>query len=972
MKKSALHLILAWALLSFAMTSVLIGCEKPSDGKDGISGKPGDPGTPGSGGNNGNDGSDAFYLPDDLTFAITATSIGTSTATLQFTALDSLGNPYQFLKQSDVTSGYLVFLMAQMTPPANPGDPSQWQNYKSNPVVAPGVASPTFDKAGTLALIDKTLGKYSYTFSFNPHSVSSPIAVTYNANFTHRVAMQTALPGKELVVGTANIITKSATFDFVPSGHAVDGIVTVTKAMAATTNCNQCHAGVTGHAKYNDVNLCVMCHNPGANLGDSVNYDMNYMVHAIHSFNTKRTAPWRGPLNTGYAGTATDEVGLPQSSGNCRKCHHAETLSNGEIATGADGDNWKNIPNMKSCTACHNGVDFTVAATHKAPGGTINGGVQTSNKNCSVCHYPDMIEAYHSSATIGSPHKPNATVGSWEKGTITYPRMTYEMTRAEIMGSGALEIDFAIKADGVPIELLDSTGTANNKKFFITYSAPSSKPTAAQASADLPYTKYGLPTAPSFVLAFAGDQDGVTASNAVDWNNLGNGSAGGGQPLTVSLLRLGIPYWARPYSTTAVSGNLETSTCGGDPRQTSLTLAGCAGLGAAGSPTVITAENINLGSLTRKIDGSGHVYFTASITSQTVPTFNNNWRSVGMGSTLVKTYNYVYPYPFGAKLRAVGLQGTIKYDTSPGTTATLGTQATLNAESTFIKVTGDTERRTVIDPAKCANCHEELSLHGGNRVYQPICNMCHNAGLVETGKAANGNNPMDSFQLKNLVHSIHGAEKRVTPFMFSTASASSLAYPAAAMTVTGSVYSYPSGKLSATDLATFNAFITTNNNGTTWGDRANAPLGVSQTVITFPGKPQNCLTCHVGATSTTDATYGIEAIPTKALQATIVVDQDTSGGGALGSADAYLYGRYTYSQLPHNSDLTAEPIAASCRGCHDSPLAKVHMEQNGGKVGTARNAVQVGGAEACIVCHGYGRMVDADVQHGVKSAKQGP
>jgi hypothetical protein len=47
------------------------------------------------------------------------------------------------------------------------------------------------------------------------------------------------------------------------------------------------------------------------------------------------------------------------------------------------------------------------------------------------------------------------------------------------------------------------------------------------------------------------------------------------------------------------------------------------------------------------------------------------------------------------------------------------------------------------------------------------------------------------------------------------------------------------------------------------------------------------------------------------------------------------------------------------------------MEQNGGKVESARNATQVGGAETCILCHGYGRLIDADVKHGVKSAEHG-
>jgi hypothetical protein len=960
MKATSMKIVVLSLIAQFVFTMTLSSCLlKRSDGSNGSNGTNGANGSNGSDGTNGGDG---FYLPDDLTFAITASSIGASTATLQFTAEDSFGKPYNRFSQSDVTDGYLIFFLAQLTPPVASGDTAQWKNYKSDAVTAPGVASPTYDKTGTLTLIDSAAGKYSYTFSFNPHTVSSPVSVTYNADYTHRVAIQTAYSGREAVVGTPNIIVKSDTFDFVPSGHSVDGITTVTKAMAATSNCTQCHAELPGHNNYNNVNVCVLCHNPGANIGDSVNYDMSYMVHAIHSYNTKRTAPWRGPLNTGYTGSATEEVGLPQSSGNCSKCHHSDTLSNGEAPTGVDGDNWKNVPTMKACTACHNTVDFTVASTHKAPTGTINGGVQTSNRNCSVCHYTSMIEAYHSSSSIGSAHKPGASVGTWEKGIITYPRISYEISSATVDGGGNLSIDFAVKADGVIINLLDATGTGNNVRFATSYSVPSVKKSAA--TADSPYTKYAMPSAPIFYLAFAADQGSITAANAVDWNNIGNGSAGAGQPLTVSLLRLGMRYWAQPYdgAATPVTSAMALVPCLGDVRQTDGTLSGCGALGASGAPTVITGENINLGSLTPRYSGPTLIGFTAAITFQTVTALNSSWKSSGTGSTLVHTYSQVYPYPAGAKLRAVALGGSMKWDngaiaySTPSGTAYTTNLVTITTESIVKGVTGDNDRRTVVDPDKCAKCHEVLSMHGGSRVYQPrLCSMCHNAGFSSTGKIYDLDNPIDSIHLKNFIHGIHGSEKRETPLYFTAGT---------------NFYSYPSNTLSSTLLTAFDSFISANN-GVTWSKDstvAAVALANSKTLMSFPGKPQNCLICHIASTSTEDATYGIGAVPTNALESTQEIDPDTSGGAAASSRDSYTYGRFTY---PHNGDLTTKPISASCRGCHDGAVARVHMEQNGGKVLTARNATQVGGAESCILCHGPGRMVDADVQHGVQSSKAG-
>lgn len=934
---------------------------KGEDGVHGSGGAEGPKGQDGTSGDNGKDGRDGISLPDDLTLQITSAKIGDTTATIKFTATDTNGNGYNLFKQADVTNGYLVFFLAQLIPPASSGDSASWKNYSNTAVTAPGVSKPTVDKTGTLTLVDSSVGEYSYTFSFNPKTVTSPITVSYNADYLHRVGLQSAYPGREITTGTPNIISKSSTFDFVPSGRTVDGVTTVSKEMSSTNSCNECHDKMNGHdGKYKELKLCVMCHNPSVNLGDSVNYDMPYMVHAIHSYKTKRTTPWRGPLNTGYTGTATEEIALPQSSGNCRKCHHGDTLTNGEAPTGADGNNWKTNPTMKACTSCHNNVDFATASTHVAPGGTINGGIQTSNRNCTVCHYPEMVEAYHTSTAYATAHKPGSGVGTWEKGIVNYPRVSYEISSATIDGGGNLLIDFAIKADGQVIDLLDSSGTGNNVRFATTYSVPSVKKSAA--TADAPYTKWSLPSVPAFYLAFATDQGSITAANAADWNNYGNGGNGAGIPLQVSLLRLGMRYWAQAYdgAATPVVSALGLVPCLGDVRQTSTTLADCAAEGASGAPGTITAENINLGSLTPRYSGGTLIGFTATITNQTVAALNGSWKSSGVGSTLPKILNQVYPFPAGAKLRSVALGGsmrwdakTIAYSTPSGTTYS-SNLITINAESVVKEVTGDTVRRDIVDANKCANCHERLSMHGGSRVYEPkICAMCHNSNFASSGKTLDSDNPADGLQLKHMIHSIHGAEKRSTPYYLAAGT---------------SLYSWPSNKLGATGLTLFDNFLNTYN-GVTWSkDSTAAPVALTKntTVMTFPGKPNNCLTCHIDATSTTDGTWGVGSVPEYALEMTKEIAPDTTGGAAAGSRDAYTYGRYTGV---HDADVTTKPIAASCMGCHDSRMARIHMEQNGGKVSTARNATQVGEAESCVICHGYGRTADADVKHGVKSAK---
>ena len=112
-------------------------------------------------------------------------------------------------------------------------------------------------------------------------------------------------------------------------------------------------------------------------------------------------------------------------------------------------------------------------------------------------------------------------------------------------------------------------------------------------------------------------------------------------------------------------------------------------------------------------------------------------------------------------------------------------------------VTGDTVRRTVVDKAKCANCHEWFEGHGGNRVYQTqVCVMCHVPGLATSGRGisdaalaaydvhgrattrsstdwklrqdrANAalKFPVTTNNFKDMIHGIHSGRERVTPFL---------------------------------------------------------------------------------------------------------------------------------------------------------------------------------------------------------------
>ena len=96
---------------------------------------------------------------------------------------------------------------------------------------------------------------------------------------------------------------------------------------------------------------------------------------------------------------------------NCVKCHNgtaaAATTTSGKNIT-ANGDNWKMVPSVNACGACHNGIDFAnntgVTLADAAKGLTTSpyghvGRSQSDDASCSICHKMTDIPAYHSNTT---------------------------------------------------------------------------------------------------------------------------------------------------------------------------------------------------------------------------------------------------------------------------------------------------------------------------------------------------------------------------------------------------------------------------------------------------------------------------------------------------------------------------------------------------------------------------------------------
>ena len=298
-------------------------------------------------------------------------------------------------------------------------------------------------------------------------------------------------------------------------------------------------------------------------------------------------------------------------------------------------------------------------------------------------------------------------------------------------------------------------------------------------------------------------------------------------------------------------------------------------------------------------------------------------------------------FPVGATLRTVALQSRFRQLVEDE-------QVDRRTVSVVKPVTGDAQRRVIVDPAKCADCHESLQLHGGSRVVeaasdpaQPeVCVLCHNPNLSSSGRTANpeeelqedtvaalGDDPLTyperTQHFKNLIHGIHGSQRRTTDYEFVRNRLNGLYY--------------------------------------NWNE------------VTFPGELNNCLTCHF------EGTYELP-LPDGVLMST---EWTTTGDTAEGR-DAILDAR---DNVPTGTDLVNTPTAGTCYMCHDSESAVAHMEQNGGQInvflreapviGTdyisagadalTRDQVVAGNmTEACAVCHGAGRIADLSTAHGLK------
>ena len=225
-------------------------------------------------------------------------------------------------------------------------------------------------------------------------------------------------------------------------------------------------------------------------------------------------------------------------------------------------------------------------------------------------------------------------------------------------------------------------------------------------------------------------------------------------------------------------------------------------------------------------------------------------------------------------------------------------------------------RRSVVDIAKCNVCHDVLSLHGNNRTDEPgVCVVCHNPNATDASRRPSSGGVLtggvdgkleEAIDFRTMIHGIHAGQ------------ASNGGFREKGITIYGF-----SG---ANDFST----------------------------VVFPGKLNDCTACHIG---TSYQLTGIWAPPTAngILGTTTTTDpaaNTTTGPAASDAAD----------------NLRISPSAAVCSSCHDSAVAKLHMQDtfNGGNFSATQATISASVTENCTFCHGDGKVLNVKAVHGIQ------
>ena len=959
-------------LLALFITS-LSGCSG-SDGSAGPAGANGTNGT--SAGTNASTMSPTAWANSQFSGQVTGVTIGSDgKPVVSFKVTDKDGNPVTglgntALSAANAASGVpaalqnVYFTMAKLIPGAS-GSPARWVSYivTSNPTATaptPTPRTPTTETVGTM--VDNGDGTYKYTFfravtggtgsvqetvnnfTYTGNNIKADLDdLTYDANATHRVAVVISGNARNTGTNTPDASTSTANpvavalktpvnffYDFIPATGAV-ATDAQSKHVVDVNNCFSCHGGkfagiahggsvLTGvGGTRQNTKLCVTCHTQQTVYGrgeatvTATSVDMkvgttttNYKISGQSPFYFPR---WIHMIHMGENKAKTylnpvvvalADARFPQDQRNCTKCH----------SNAPQADNWKTVPNRLACGGCHDGIDFATGTGYSVKQHRAARAMLTSAEYPAT---PAKITAKMLTLT------PSGHLG----GVQTSDANCALCHTADVIATQHKAVTTPIPAEATGYQFAPTVGNLPTGAKQITYVLNSVTLNASRN----PVYKFKLQADGADVVFNTPSTTAELMNNFVGSTSL---------YVTFSVPRDGL---AAPADWNAyVNADL---------------------LGVfRGTSGTIPASGVGAGTLSAAPDASG--YYTLTQVGAAIPANATNmtgWMGLATGFAQTNIAGY-------AKLNVPA-----------------------EAVSVVVTSTGNVARRAIVEKARCNSCHSRLGVftskvfHGGQRNNPQACAMCHRPDQTSGG--------WSSASIA-YIHGIHGSAKRTVPFTWHTSNLGDETGNALAFQELG----YPGllrncQQCHLPNTVNFGTGTAANNSNAKWAyENGNVPyytVGQNKylTAQTYNGYTYNAAS-GVCATSTTATTVTAAA---DAVTSPYVTKGAFATTTDYGPGFAYNFGAVAGTTSCTNSGvvlpglapgatreaadttLVNSPIANACFACHTTPVAMSHMRGNGGYLYASRATVKaenggvMGYREACIVCHGAGKVADAEVIH---------
>jgi OmcA/MtrC family decaheme c-type cytochrome len=836
---------------------------------------------------------------------------------VKFTVKDANGNGIAGLGNKSQSATATVagltnigFTLAKLVPGTN-GAPSKWVSY--NVLVPPTVAQkagtiaaaascdsataptwcgsfPTTDTQGTL--VDEGGGNYTYTFYRDPKQVATLAAklidsadglakkadlgdLTFDPTLTHRLGIQ--------IGGNA-----PGTGSNTPNGVTATPAVAMVKTANVVFDFRPDGAAVTSTRNIVKIDSCSGCHD-GKVLAHGSRKDPQYCMtchtdQIRYTFSQEASSTNGGMTLTGTTRPTTavvDGRALGNFPNMVHKIHMGEELlKKGYFFNAAAEGKFNEVlyPQPRTnCVKCHDG---SASAVNKTANGD-NWKIVPSRLACGACH--DGINFATGTGTTLSGATTGHGIGS-------------------VGGSQADDSKCSVchTADGINVAHVTVDPTGANGRAGYPVNTADNVPAVGIASGQGPAIPLAsqLGNLPAGVYKINFEVGSVTIAGAT-----------GARKATVvyRILKDGAPV------TLNATGFLIDGVDGSPDIQITYALPQDGITTPVDWTTSATAKIIDI-----RDKKSGH--------SQTGPDANG-WYTATLGNVIPDAATLITGV-FG-----IDYQGFVQLNL-PAYPKGIRLREPMFVMKT---ATGQTPRRSVVDGAKCNNCHGQLgvspSFHGGRSNNGAGCALCHtpNNSTGHTGPASLASPDQQfggawSVSAKNLIHGAHGGSKRTQDYTYEATAAN--------------------------------------------------PRGMA--VIGYPGVLRNCVQCHVPGSYDFSATANAAAIPNLLWTTEAKTDMTNSGNVPSRGLSPWVttLGRGQVNYVTDN--LVSSPISSACFGCHDSTSALAHMKSNGGKLYASVSAVSTGGArpatgtntgfkfsndESCMVCHAAGKVADIKAAH---------